>query len=192
MSIRSFCAAAAVVMGTGWAADAATVDRVTITLSPQFICEDLWCDDDAPAVDDFYGIPVSVAVTGWLSIGDQDGSLLRHITFAANGVTRDLGRFQDDAGGYLNDDLISSFIVFRIRWDGASGSIWYRDDGAPWSLDIQGTIAPAPVPLPATAALLPLGIGALAMMRRRRRPAQAGSIAPRDGRAGRTLPRMSS
>lgn len=168
MGIRALCAAAAVVVGAGSAADAATVDRVSLTLDAEYICEMDICEDPEPAVD-FYGLPTDGPVTGWLSIGDENSEWLRSITFTLGNSIIDFGRFQGTSGEYQNADLLGFFTDFFIRWNGTAGSLSYRDDGAPWSLDVQGTIELAPVPLPATAALLPMGLGALAMMRRRRR-----------------------
>lgn len=169
MGIRALCAAAAVVAGVGQA-EAATVDRVTMTLNAEYICEIGDCEDDpAPGVDFF--LPTDVPVTGWLSIGDKDDQDMQEITFSYNGMESILGPFIDFSGtGYYQSvDAMEGFYAFNIDWNGLFGSLWYRDDDAPWSLDVRGTLELAPVPLPATAALLPMGLGALAMMRKRRR-----------------------
>ena len=170
MGIRALCAAAAVVAGMGSAAEAATVDHVKLTLSAEYICE-MECDEPAPSIGKFMGIPVGQSVYGDLYIGDRGEDLFQIIHFISKGTTYNLGRFLDwqSTGNYIEEAAMEFFYDFQINWNGSEGSLRYRDDDAPWSLDVQGTIEPAPVPLPATAALLPMGISVLVLMRRRRR-----------------------
>lgn len=169
MGIRVLCAAAAVVVGVGQA-EAATVDHVKLTLNAEYICE-MECDEPAPTIGKFMGIPVGQSVYGDLYIGDRDDDLLQQILFVSKGIIHELGFFLDEQldGRYSEIGAIESMYAYLINWNGSEGSLWYRDDNVPWSLEVQGTIELAPIPLPATAALLPMGLGALALMRRRRR-----------------------
>ncbi|WP_103171623.1 hypothetical protein [Paracoccus sp. SY] len=170
MGIKALCAAAAVVAGVG-SAEAATVDHVKLTLTAEYICEAGECDEPAPSVAKFMGIPVGQSVYGDLHIGDKDADLFQRIVFFSKGTVNNLGYFRDDYsdGRYSERSSIEGLYAYLINWNGLVGSLWYRDDDYPWSLDVSGTIELAPVPLPATAALLPMGLGALALMRRRRR-----------------------
>ena len=181
MGIRALCAAAAVVVAGVGAVDAATVDHVKLTLNAEYICEEGECGEPAPSISSFRDIPIGSAIYGDLVIGDRDEDLFQIIQFVSKGTTYHLGRFLDwqSTGNYIEDAAMDFFYWYQINWNGSEGSLRYRDDNVPWSLEVQGTIELAPVPLPATAALLPLGIVALAMLRRRRR-SEAGSIAPRE------------
>lgn len=170
MGMRALCAAAIVAAGVGQA-EAATVDRVKLTLTAEYICEINPCEDAAPNVGKFYGVETGKSVFGDLYIGDPDQDWLQTILFISKGTAHNFGQFSDfGENAYLNEFLRYYYTAFVIEWNRSEGSIWYRDDNAPWSLEVLGTIELAPVPLPATAALLSLGLSALALMRRRRRP----------------------
>ncbi|WP_306752806.1 hypothetical protein [Paracoccus actinidiae] len=179
MDIRALCAAAAVAVGVGQAAEAATLDVTFEITSLELFCETGGdCSDEVePVVTDFMGMPLFTLMTGVLTLPDPIASpsgvpfAEGLISFLTQGISYELGYFiQEDEDKVYREEF--PFWDYRITFQDGIGELFYRDDDYPFSVGVEGVFTPielAPVPLPATAALLPMGLGALAMMRRRRR-----------------------
>ncbi len=172
MGIRALCAAAAVVVGVGSAAEAATVDVVfTLTEAVEHYMppwdESAWVDTPLLV---YNGLAVGSTYNGTLTVEDKpfNGGIFTWATLLIDGKTiydfivdGDLTAFHGQSEGFIQ--------WTTLDWDGAAGQFQYNHDILPYDTIVIGSFALAPVPLPATAALLPLGIGALAVLRRRRR-----------------------
>lgn len=186
MGIGSLFAAAAIAVGMGHAADAATYEgqdfNVIVRLTETLICD--WGDCDGYPSKDYGGVfhtaPIGTVLRGVLSFGHFQGTPGEYfsgipIWFSSHGNGDGFGGSHFDTnhgiGYYSNHDPQGDDYDFQISWDGTAGSVYYYYDEQDyaWDRKVTGTIELAPVPLPASAALLPLGLGALALIRRRRR-----------------------
>lgn len=170
MGIRALCAAAAVAVGVGSAAEAATVSDhdVAITLNDVFyMCNYCNPGERPPTGDTALGLKKGVMEIGHLSIIEDAGRLDYTLTFTGGRVIgTDLQK---------TNSIWTDYWGFnQFSWDAQTlvGSIRLYNDSIPWESVVNIGIADiSTVPLPATAALLPMGIGALAVVRKRRRRA---------------------
>lgn len=197
MSVRVLIAAAAVSLGMGQAADAATV-KYNLRYEDS-VLEDVWIYFD-DADEELWFDKLSIHGSAWklpsLFQGAQKGDLFE----AYAEIEKDdeygeyiasycyVGFFKCTAKSIGNIFVQPDFYIvadaFAVWNDGKTLTLtsWGRWDGDGFDIIGEGytgyadaitstftIIQPAPVPLPATAALLPLGLGALAMMRRRQK-----------------------
>ena len=175
MDIRALCTAAAVFIGVGSAADAATVTHsivFTVTdaydLTSYFDYEKEEHVDRRTELSGFWGFATGSSTRGTLEIVEESsGHLEISLTVAGNVI------FEADTSGTSEDfyavDGISGYIMEGLRWTGASGTFDYTKDGQPDYTFADATISLAPVPLPPAVALMPMGLGTLALLRKRRR-----------------------
>lgn len=202
MGIRALCAAAAVVVGAGSAADAATY-RYELTYQNSLFSdaevwriepEELLFAGNLNSTDDLWGIPTALP-------GIVPGTkVMFELIFDAGKVVRCMiGSFDCHPGKTVyarwgESPIFTEHEFMEMRFSGeaqigtlvelydirnAAGHVFSTPDYyiSVWSRYSYFTVSDltpgiAPVPLPATAALLPLGIGALAILRRRRRSGQ--------------------
>lgn len=190
MRIRALCAAAAVAVGVGSAADAAT------TYGFKYI-ETVYVDvtiyqDNNPDDEDDYEIFEFVSLSnnndswglGLFIPNMKPGDIFTYKDIRSDCILTDTCKYLEY---YYEDPLYFGEELWMVEFPGGlnKGSIvdlWDADtyvghhfygDNFQAIVHDRHTyfeiVEIAPVPLPATAALLPLGIGALAMMRGRRR-----------------------
>lgn len=171
MGIRTLCAAAAVVVGVGSAADAATYFGTFTLVSAIREYEAVYHGD--PHLPDvvlpsYWGVATGDTVSATITVTDSPGGVLFGIS-TAGGMIFD-SPLSLAGGVYRGFEKGDEWGWEGLTWDGGmAGTIDYYGDMRPWFPVVKGTFTLAPVPLPAPAALLPIGIGALALMRRRRR-----------------------
>lgn len=173
MGIRALCAAAAVVVGVGSAAEAATVDVVATMVYAEYSTGPV--DDHSSWVitnpSEYWGIPNGQSLPGTLSMSDvvYDGFTHAWATFVVSGATIFDHAVSGDFSSFYGMNTDKPFQFYSLEWNGKDGLFQYSSDMGNYLESVVIEFTLAPVPLPATAALLPVGLGALAMMRRRRR-----------------------
>lgn len=168
VGLKAMCAAAALAVGVGQAAEAATYDVIFTITTAQHDYLDF---DDGQKVTrtylpEWWGVEVNTPMQGILEIGaDAVASLV------VNGRSffgqADATQWQDAENSWTEGQ--GGVWYSYMTWTGAAGAWYHTADHRPDYYDVYADISLAPVPLPMTAALLPLGIGALALMRKRRR-----------------------
>ena len=175
MGIRALCAAAAVVVGVGSAAEAATAPYGTYDVEMTLF--NIYSACNRPCED-----PLEIPYAG-MSLGDtQRGTLVVKEGWDGDNITVDFrwagGVLANNLGlDRVADNAFYNTSYFAISFTFTDGLLNGTFTGVNYPLgtgDIEQLndflfSEVAPVPLPATAALLPLGLGALALLRRRRR-----------------------
>ncbi len=173
MGIGALCAAAAVVMGVGSAAEAATVNIVGKVVQSDYSTGPSWDHSSWTTISlpDYLGIPVDTPLRGTLSLSERlfNGAVFAWATMHIGGVLVWDFAVHGDMSGFSGSDPNHMFKWYGLDWDGTDGIYEYSSDMGRYLEYARLEFTLAPVPLPATVALLPIGIGALAMMRRRRR-----------------------
>lgn len=176
MGIRALCAAAAVVVGMGSAAEAATyTGTFTLVSAVKEYETSNPGDPDLPdeELPGHWGVATGNTVEATFNINVYADWVVFEVFHGNIEIFNE--RIYASGSGYTGGQSgwADSYYGWKeLTWDGAqSGSVVYWGENYPWYAVIKGTfsIDPAPVPLPATAALLPLGIGALVAVRKRRR-----------------------
>ncbi|SNR59782.1 VPLPA-CTERM protein sorting domain-containing protein [Paracoccus sediminis] len=167
MGIRAMCAAAAVAMGIGSAADAATL---RLEFDYAYHGGDNLENTDFTTV---WGLPVGGVSEVQLDLDYPASNYAELKTNAGIVIFGDIVGFMN--GVFWGDTGLSGIDYTVFSWDGTLGYVEYSGEFGSYETfkDIRATLSLvsdlAPVPLPAGALLLPAGIGALALLRKRRR-----------------------
>ncbi|MGN7871059.1 VPLPA-CTERM sorting domain-containing protein [Paracoccus sp. 22332] len=171
MGIRALCAAAAVAVGVGSAAEAATYTGAFTLVSAYESHHPFGSDPVEPdrPMPGYWNVATGDTVEAFITVIADFGDSV-HFTLGTLTETIFSSVLQRTAEGYSGVESGYFYGWESLTWDGTlSGTISYASEEYPWAKNVFGSFTLAPVPLPAAAALLPLGLGALALMRRRRR-----------------------
>lgn len=164
--LRTLVASAAVAVGIGQAAQAATHNIVfTITRAEHIYYPADESVYEVTPLDGWWGLAAHTPLKGILDIADDDRA-----TLDVAGTRIVDGWYGADLpqGGrrWLQGD---GFSYTTLDWYGDKGSVEYGADYLPDYYEADATVALAPIPVPASAALLPLGVAVLSSLRKRSR-----------------------
>ncbi|VDS08851.1 hypothetical protein PARHAE_02036 [Paracoccus haematequi] len=186
LGIRALCAAAAVVVGVGSAAEAAT-SRCAYSDMYDLKGERIAYDFDLYFKEGQVGEPGNYIEAFGIYTRDVPIPMRMNAIFLPSDYCADITlSSQGEEWSVASSGWVSEFFATGINPDGAKYSLaldpWSPSESfvdleywdgiqTTWVLLSVDNIRPAPIPLPSAAVLLPVGVGALTVLRKRRRSA---------------------